>query len=142
MVVESEQLVRKLKRLRTSGDYRPDEVRKISMQLAAIPDESAHKELYKMVRLGFLKRLRGITPHDAECQIIACEALAETGNQKALDFLTSLLESNKPKPYQGGHDHYMRVEAALHEERLYDVYSRLEKCVERARETCKQKKQK
>lgn len=139
---EYKQLVTELKRARKRPYSEGGEVSRISMQLAAIPDESAHEELYKMaspLRMFIKNRLKTATQWDAGCQLIACEALAETGTQKALHFLTSLAESSKPEPYRAT-DWYESVKYGIREQEECEIYSRLEKCVERARQTYEQKR--
>jgi len=139
-----------------------EERREIALQLASIKEDEAHDELYRMANgeIIYTPRTRktlwlrkAITEYGLEDQLIAIEALAETGTEKALNFLRSIKRS---KPYwpgpEGEWDPYYKM-MGHGSGRIYynakgalrvaldnddsEVHSRVEKAIKRIEETYK-----
>ena len=163
------QLVKQLKRAKRYFEI--DEIRTISMQLAAIPDESAHRELYRMAKPSWCWFTMGFVEDHItrDCQTIAYKVLAETGTKRAIDFLTSSLAAKRHRAAvereraaieeegeanfdTSGYDHYMmmdyvgeirgrQADREFRRRVVEETLSTLEICAEKARETYEQKQQ-
>jgi len=139
-----------------------EERREIALQLASIKEDEAHDELYRMADGEIIytprtwKRLwlrKAITEYGLEDQLIAIEALAETGTEKALNFLRNIKKSKSYLsgserewgPYHemfghgGGRIYYNAkgvLRTALYNDD-FEVHRRVENAIKRIEETYK-----